>query len=110
MREFRSSVCVPALLVAICYLGMAVLSAVCLFGGGAHADASHHHTGYPGKPTHSPLCAWACQAGAAAVLISFNAVPVVFFVPWAAVIATLAYFSQIAWASARPRAPPFASR
>lgn len=56
-----------ALLLVGAYAGVALLGAICLFGGSTEATASHHHAGQPGKTAHSPLCAWACQAGSSAL-------------------------------------------
>jgi hypothetical protein len=99
-----------ALVLALCYLGLAVLGAACLFDDSTVNQLAPHHAGHAGKASHSPLCAWACQVGPAAALISFSTVPFAFFVLWATVITALTYLSQIAWASARPRSPPVLSR
>jgi hypothetical protein len=95
-----------ALVLGLCYLGLAVLGAVCLFDDSTVNQLAPHHAGHAGKTSHSPLCAWACQAGPAATLISFSIVPIAFFARWATVITALAYLSQIAWAPALPRSPP----
>jgi hypothetical protein len=99
-----------ALAVALCYLGLAVLSAVCLFGVAPDsAVAHHHHSGPAGKVAHSPLCDWACQAGLSAVLIGFVGFSFALYVLFCSVTSPGNAFSQAPWASIRPRAPPFAA-
>lgn len=97
-----------ALILAVSYLGMGGLGAACLFGvAPVGVGTHHHHAGPGGKASHSPLCAWACQAGPVASLISFGSASFALFILlWWTVTAHLTFFSQIAWASARPRAPP----
>jgi hypothetical protein len=104
--ELPSSRRLLGLVVAFCYLGLAVLGAICLFDDSTVNQLAPHHAGHAGKTSHSPLCAWACQAGPAAPLMSFSTVPFAFFVLWAALITALAYLSQISWAPALPRSPP----
>lgn len=108
---FSKRTCVGALVLvlALSYLGLATLGAACLFGDMAPGHAASHHAGHGGKPTHSPLCAWACQAGPSAVLISFGGVSFALYILFWSVTSHIVFFSQIAWASARPRAPPFAA-
>jgi hypothetical protein len=102
---------VLAVLLAVSYFGLVALSTVCLFGvSPVGAGTHHHHAGSAGKAAHSPLCAWACQAGPSASLIGFGEALSIFFVLWVVVLAALANFPQIAWASARPRSPPVLSR
>lgn len=101
-----------ALILAVSYLGLTVLGAACLFGvAPVGVGMHHHHAGPGGKASHSPLCAWACQAGPAASLISFGVASFTLFILlWWTVTAHLTFFSQIAWASARPRSPPILAR
>jgi hypothetical protein len=95
--------------VAACYLGLVVLGAVCLLGDMSGGPSAPHHADHAGKTAHSSLCAWACQAGPSAVLISFGGVSFALYLLFWSVTSPIVFFSQIAWASARPRAPPFAA-
>ena len=108
--ELPSSRRFLALGLALCYLGLAVLGAFCLFDDSTVNQLAPHHAGHAGKTSHSPLCAWSCQAGAATTLVSSSTVPFAFVVLWATVITALAYLSQISWAPARPRSPPLTAR
>jgi hypothetical protein len=99
-----------ALLLVVSYLGLAALGAACLFGESAGDHAAHHHAGHTDKPSHSALCAWACQAGPSAVLISLGGVSFALYILFWSVASHICVFRQVAWATARPRAPPFASR
>lgn len=44
---------------ALVYLALVCLSATCLFAHAAPLEGHDHHAQHS---THSPLCAWACQA------------------------------------------------
>jgi hypothetical protein len=46
-------------LTAVVYLALVVLAAGCLF---MHATPSGGHEHHSADPSHSPLCAWSCQA------------------------------------------------
>ena len=48
-----------ALATVVVYLTLSFSAAACLFTHQAQPRSTHHHTG---GATHSPLCAWACQA------------------------------------------------
>jgi hypothetical protein len=106
--SFRQSV---ALILAVSYLCVAVLGALCLFGvAPIGAGTHHHHAGATAKAGHSPLCAWACQAGSLALLIGVAGSPFALFLLWRAVISVSSCFTQIAWAAIRPRSPPLPVR
>lgn len=49
------------------YMALAGLSAGCLF---MHAVSSAEHSHHEQDASHSPLCAWSCQAASHAALIS----------------------------------------
>ena len=59
-----------ALATACVYLAIGIGAATCLFSHGASSQSAHHHTG---ESTHSPLCAWACQANQSVGLTSTSA-------------------------------------
>ena len=109
MFSKRTFVSVLILVLALCYLGLVALGAACLFGDMEPGHAASHHAGHGGKPTHSSLCAWACQAGPSAVLVSFGGVSFVLQILFWSAASRIVFFSQIAWASAHPRAPPLAA-
>lgn len=48
-----------ALATVVVYLTLSFSAAACLFTHQAQPRSTHHHSG---GVTHSPLCAWACQA------------------------------------------------
>lgn len=48
-----------ALAAVVVYLTLSVSAAACLFTHQAQPRSTHHHSS---GVTHSPLCAWACQA------------------------------------------------
>ncbi|MGA6827901.1 hypothetical protein ACO9S2_09840 [Nitrospira sp. NS4] len=53
-----------ACITAVVYLTLAAVAAGCLF---MHAEGHEHHAH---DATHSPLCAWSCQATSSTALIS----------------------------------------
>jgi hypothetical protein len=99
---------ISALLVIVGYLGLMALAPACLFGVSPLDLGVHHHHGTAshGKLSHSSLCAWACQAGSSVALLNFGGISLALFLLLFSVFAVLTLFSQIAWASARPRSPP----
>jgi hypothetical protein len=106
MRSIRTPSSLLALLVAACYLGLAVLGAVCLFGDMSGGSSVPHHADHAGKTAHSPLCAWACQAGPSAILVGFGGVSLALYVLFWSTAPSIAFFSRTFCAFARPRAPP----
>jgi hypothetical protein len=96
-----------ALLLVVSYLGLATLGAACLFGDLEPGHAASHHAGSEGgKPAHSPLCAWACQAGPSAVAQSANVVGPPTFPAFAVFVAVRFLTPSYLAASQRARAPP----
>lgn len=59
-----------ALATACVYLAIGIGAATCLFSHEASSQSAHHHTS---ESTHSPLCAWACQANQSVGLTSTSA-------------------------------------
>lgn len=106
MRSIRTSSRLLALLVAACYLGLAVLGAACLFGDMEPGHEASHHAGHGGKPTHSSLCAWACQAGPSALAQSANVAGPPTFLVFALFVAVRSLTPSYLAASQRTRAPP----
>ena len=106
MRSIRTSSSLLALLVAGCYLGLAVLGAACLFGEPAEGHAAHHHAGHTDKPAHSALCAWACQAGPSALAQSADVEGPPTFLVFAIFVAVRSLTPSYLAASQRTRAPP----
>lgn len=99
---------IAAVLVVIGYIGLVAVAPACLFGVSPLKFGPHHHhsTGAHAKESHSSLCAWACQAGSSLMLVNIAGMSPVLFLLLFTVIAILALFTQIAWASARPHSPP----
>jgi hypothetical protein len=107
--RLRSSSRLLTLLVAACYLGLAVLGAVCLFGDMSGGPSAAHHADHTGKTAHSPLCVWACQAGPSAALIGLGGVSFALYVLFWSTASPITVFSRNFCAFARPRAPPLAA-
>ncbi len=59
-----------ALATACVYLAIGLVAGTCLFSHEAASQSAHHHTS---EPTHSPFCAWACQANQSVGLVSMSA-------------------------------------
>jgi hypothetical protein len=100
-----------ALSLAVGYFGLSIFAAGCLFEAtplGAISPVAHHHhsAGSTGKTSHSPLCAWACQAGYSSTLGNVVVAPFMVFVQWGAVMCASIVYLRLAWAPTRPRSPP----
>lgn len=62
-----------ALALVLLYLTLGVVASTCLFDPTASTQSSqhqHHQHHHDGGPSHSTLCAWACQVNPAQGLIS----------------------------------------
>ena len=108
---FRHASALLALILAVGYFGLSIFAAGCLFEAtplGAISPVAHHHhsAGSTGKTSHSPLCAWACQAGYSSTVGNVVVAPFMVFVQWGAVICASIVYLRLAWAPARPRSPP----
>jgi hypothetical protein len=100
-----------ALTLAVGYFGLSIFAAGCLFEAkplGAVSPVAHHHhsAGATGKTSHSPLCAWACQAGSSSTVGNMVVVPFMVFVQWGGILCASILYLGLAWAAARPRSPP----
>ncbi|HEY3197592.1 MAG TPA: hypothetical protein VGJ57_06230 [Nitrospirales bacterium] len=100
-----------ALTLAVGYFGLSIFAAGCLFEAtplGTIGPVAHHHhsAGSTGKTSHSPLCAWACQAGSSSTVGNVVVAPFMVFVLWGAVMCASVVYLRLAWAQARPRSPP----
>ena len=88
---------------AVVYLALVVLSAGCLF---MHAAPSGGHEHHAQDSTHSPLCAWSCQAVSGGALISAPPVVTAWFVDRTPLPNSPAPSNPVTLDRLRARAPP----
>ena len=102
-RPIRQAFGAVAALTAVVYLALVVLASGCLFMHAVPSGGHEHHTQ---DSSHSPLCAWSCQALSGGGLVS--ALPVV--TAWSVERTSLsdlpAPSSSVTLDRLRARAPP----
>lgn len=85
------------------YLSLVVLAAGCLF---MHAAPSGGHEHHAHDSSHSPLCAWSCQALSGGGLIAQPPVVTAWSVEWAIAPQSSVLISSTVIDLLRARAPP----
>ena len=92
-----------ALVTALVYITLSISAAACLFTQQSHARTAHHHTA---GGTHSPLCAWACQANQTVELLAPSTQPHLLRLVTMLLFISAVVPSILAYQSALSRAPP----
>lgn len=102
-RHISKGLWMVAGLTVAAYLALVVLASGCLFMHAAPAGGHDHHAK---DSTHSPLCAWSCQALSGGGLIAEPPVVMAWPVEQAADLPASGLFSSVVLDLLNARAPP----
>ncbi len=105
-RSARTVGSVVAGITAVIYFGLVCLAATCSLALPATAHAGGHEHHHTHETTHSPLCAWACQATPETGLVASAPADVFELAVPAPVVSPVEPVSVSSVSLLRSRAPP----
>jgi hypothetical protein len=90
--------------ITVLYLALTIGAAGCLSETAASPAATHHHS--PSHVSHSPLCAWACQANPVVAGLFIAPAKLLFTFLLLLPLLTLTFHARFSSPGSLSRAPP----